>query len=174
MLACWPAPVPLLTRMHSLRRRAWCSRANFLEKIKPVNKLRSHPLIWFVATCRAYLKGFLLQIAVLANHQNGRDTHIRQVCAGSRELALMACIASRMLATCHPLFHAARPSPKFPPMHPAPSNAPPACPALTYPTLLTRPQAQVRVFGPRSDPIKALGHEVSFTSPQFAMYAAAR
>jgi hypothetical protein len=27
---------------------------------------------------RAYLKGFLLQIAVLANHQNGRDTHIRQ------------------------------------------------------------------------------------------------
>lgn len=28
---------------------------------------------------RAYLKGFLLQVAVLANHQNGRDTHIRQV-----------------------------------------------------------------------------------------------
>lgn len=29
--------------------------------------------------CRAYLKGFLLQLAVITNHQNGRDTHIRQV-----------------------------------------------------------------------------------------------
>ncbi|PSC73240.1 Anaphase-promoting complex subunit 10 [Micractinium conductrix] len=27
----------------------------------------------------AFLKGFMLQVAVLANHQNGRDTHIRQV-----------------------------------------------------------------------------------------------
>jgi hypothetical protein len=29
--------------------------------------------------CRAYLKGFLLQLAVITNHQNGRDSHIRQV-----------------------------------------------------------------------------------------------
>ncbi len=31
-----------------------------------------------IMLCRAYLKGFMLQVAVLANHQNGRDTHIRQ------------------------------------------------------------------------------------------------
>lgn len=41
--------------------------------------------------CRsAYLKGFLLQVAVLANHQNGRDTHVRQVrgLAGGGRVAL--------------------------------------------------------------------------------------
>lgn len=26
-----------------------------------------------------YLKAFMLQIAVLSNHQNGRDTHIRKI-----------------------------------------------------------------------------------------------
>ncbi|KAL4860168.1 Anaphase-promoting complex subunit 10 [Chlorella vulgaris] len=59
------------------------------------------------ATC---LKGFMLQVAVLANHQSGRDTHLRQV----------------------------------------------------------------RVFGPRCDAAKTLGHEVGFTSPQFAAYSAVR
>ncbi|KAI7840503.1 hypothetical protein COHA_005802 [Chlorella ohadii] len=58
----------------------------------------------------AYLRGFLLQVAVLANHQNGRDTHIRQV----------------------------------------------------------------RVFGPRTDPLRTLGHEVAFTSPQFGEFSACR
>jgi len=29
--------------------------------------------------CSAAIKGFLLQVAVLANHQNGRDSHVRQV-----------------------------------------------------------------------------------------------
>ncbi|EFN51661.1 hypothetical protein CHLNCDRAFT_139870 [Chlorella variabilis] len=90
---------------------------NTFSDVREVRSIElSEPQGWVVVSLppddepEAYLKGFLLQIAVLANHQNGRDTHIRQV----------------------------------------------------------------RVFGPRSDPIKALGHEVSFTSPQFAMYAAAR
>ncbi|KAL4423220.1 hypothetical protein ABPG77_000012 [Micractinium sp. CCAP 211/92] len=58
----------------------------------------------------AYLKGFMLQVAVIANHQNGRDTHIRQV----------------------------------------------------------------RVFGPRAEPTRSLGHEVSCTSPQMAAYCTVR
>jgi hypothetical protein len=33
---------------------------------------------------------------------------------------------------------------------------------------------QVRVFGPRCDPAKTLGHEVGFTSPQFAAFSAVR
>lgn len=33
---------------------------------------------------------------------------------------------------------------------------------------------QVRVFGPRSDPVKALGHEIAFTSQHFGAYAHVR
>jgi hypothetical protein len=29
------------------------------------------------APCREYLKAYYLQLAVMANHQNGRDTHVR-------------------------------------------------------------------------------------------------
>ena len=57
-----------------------------------------------------YLKTWLLQLAVISNHQNGRDTHIRQI----------------------------------------------------------------RVFGPRQDGIKATGHEIGFTSAEFAPYAVVR
>lgn len=28
---------------------------------------------------KSYLKAFFVQVAVLSNHQNGRDTHIRQI-----------------------------------------------------------------------------------------------
>lgn len=28
---------------------------------------------------KAYLKAFFVQVAILSNHQNGRDTHVRQV-----------------------------------------------------------------------------------------------
>ena len=28
---------------------------------------------------KSYLKAFFVQIAILSNHQNGRDTHIRQI-----------------------------------------------------------------------------------------------
>jgi hypothetical protein len=33
---------------------------------------------------------------------------------------------------------------------------------------------QVRVFGPRTDPLRTLGHEVAFTSPQFGEFSACR
>ena len=37
---------------------------------------------------REYLHTFMLQICILANHQNGRDTHIRQIDVyGPRECA---------------------------------------------------------------------------------------
>ncbi len=82
------------------------------------------------------MKGFLLQIAVLANHQNGRDTHIRQARSN-------------------------------------PFCGKPVKPRWMYITLLGC-VVQVRVFGPRSDPVKALGHDVAFTSPQFGAYAHVR
>ena len=31
------------------------------------------------SACRGPLKAFFIQLAVLNNHQNGRDTHLRQV-----------------------------------------------------------------------------------------------
>jgi len=37
--------------------------------------------LW-IASCRdrkAYLKAFFVQVAIISNHQNGRDTHIRQI-----------------------------------------------------------------------------------------------
>ncbi len=60
--------------------------------------------------CRGAIEAYMLQIAIISNHQNGRDTHVRQV----------------------------------------------------------------RVFGPRQDPIKALGQPITFTSPQFNLYATVR
>ena len=56
------------------------------------------------------MKAYLLQVCVLSNHQNGRDSHIRQI----------------------------------------------------------------KVFGPREDVMKALGHEIGFTSAEFAPYAVVR
>ena len=56
------------------------------------------------------MKTWLLQLAVISNHQNGRDTHIRQI----------------------------------------------------------------RVYGPRQGTVKATGHEISFTSAEFAPYAVVR
>lgn len=56
------------------------------------------------------ISAWILQLAVLSNHQNGRDTHIRQM----------------------------------------------------------------KVYGPRVDPIKALGHDIGFTSPEFKMFASVR
>lgn len=53
------------------------------------------------------MKALLLQIAILTNHQNGRDTHVRQI----------------------------------------------------------------RLYGPRTDPIKALGYGVDITSPEILRYA---
>ena len=50
----------------------------------------------------------------------------------------------------------------------------PSLPAASLCRLLAPGTLQVRVFGPRSDPFKALGHEVTFTSPQFGMYSTAR
>lgn len=55
-------------------------------------------------------------------------------------------------------------------------TAAPAGPPIVlsaYP-LLSPPLLQVRVFGPRSDPLRTLGHEVAFTSPQLAEFAACR
>ena len=54
----------------------------------------SKPLSWPTAkrsmlSCRdgTPLKAFLVQVAVLLNHQNGRDTHLRQIrIFGPREL----------------------------------------------------------------------------------------
>lgn len=31
------------------------------------------------APCRGFLKAYCLQLAVMANHQNGRDTHVRGI-----------------------------------------------------------------------------------------------
>ena len=33
----------------------------------------------FVFSCSEPLKAYFVQLAVISNHQNGRDTHIRQV-----------------------------------------------------------------------------------------------
>lgn len=57
-----------------------------------------------------FLKAFCLQLAVLTNHQNGRDTHIRQV----------------------------------------------------------------KVFGPRRDPLQAIGFPLNFTDERFQAYATIR
>ena len=57
-----------------------------------------------------HLKAFCIQLAVLSNHQNGRDTHIRQI----------------------------------------------------------------KIFGPRRDPLKAIGYPLNFTSPEFSSYATIR
>lgn len=44
--------------------------------------------------CREYLKAYLVQLAVISNHQNGRDTHIRQVkIFGPREDNVKAMLA---------------------------------------------------------------------------------
>lgn len=56
------------------------------------------------------MKAFCVQVAVLSNHQNGRDTHIRGM----------------------------------------------------------------EVYGPRHDPLKALGFPVALTSPEFSAFAAIR
>eukprot|EP01025_Chloroclados_australasicus_P063916 TRINITY_DN8475_c0_g1_i1.p1 TRINITY_DN8475_c0_g1~~TRINITY_DN8475_c0_g1_i1.p1 ORF type:complete len:228 (-),score=2.09 TRINITY_DN8475_c0_g1_i1:10-693(-) len=58
----------------------------------------------------AYLRAFCLQLAVLSNHQNGRDTHIRQI----------------------------------------------------------------KVFGPRVDPLRAIGFPLNFTDDSFLAYATVR
>ncbi|KAK9823338.1 hypothetical protein WJX72_002036 [[Myrmecia] bisecta] len=73
------------------------------------------PVGWVVAPLLApgstsCLKAYFVQLAVLSNHQNGRDTHIRQI----------------------------------------------------------------KIFGPRQDPVRALGHQVGFTTTDFSMYAAVR
>jgi anaphase-promoting complex subunit 10 len=57
-----------------------------------------------------FLKAFCLQLAVLSNHQNGRDTHIRQI----------------------------------------------------------------KVFGPRRDPLRAIGFPLNFTDEKFHAYATIR
>ena len=60
-----------------------------------------------ISFLRPHIWAFILDIVVIANHQSGRDTHIRQL----------------------------------------------------------------RVFGPRTDPIKALGFELTFTTPEFNQVA---
>ena len=57
-----------------------------------------------------YLKAFCIQLAVLTNHQNGRDTHIRQI----------------------------------------------------------------NVFGPRRDPLRAIGFPLDFTDDAFSCYSTIR
>ena len=57
-----------------------------------------------------YLKAWLLQLAVVSNHQNGRDTHVRQI----------------------------------------------------------------KVFGPRQGGVKAIGHDIAFTSAEFGPYTVVR
>lgn len=63
-----------------------------------------------LAGCSDYLKAYLVQLAVLANHQNGRDTHIRQI----------------------------------------------------------------KIYGPRQDPLNALSQEVGFTTNEFSMCSSVR
>ena len=99
----------------------------------------------------------MLQVAVLANHQNGRDTHVRQVggCVGARS---RRCISATRLARC-------------------PCRCVCMCVLdwpLCKPLPLPRP-LQVRVFGPRSTQTPVtLGHEVSFTSAYFSSYSTVR
>ena len=71
-----------------------------------------HPLhfVPFHRCRRSFVKANILQMVVVTNHQNGRDTHLRQI----------------------------------------------------------------KVFGPRADLVAALGHPVSFTTPDFEMYATVR
>ena len=57
-----------------------------------------------------FVKAYFVQVAIISNHQNGRDTHVRQI----------------------------------------------------------------KVFGPRQDLVKAMGHEIGFTSAEFAPYAVVR
>ena len=56
-----------------------------MNLLAPVSRRYEHVLmlseqlvIWGVAR-RQCLKAYFVQLAVLANHQNGRDTHIRQI-----------------------------------------------------------------------------------------------
>ncbi|BBN12628.1 anaphase-promoting complex subunit 10 [Marchantia polymorpha subsp. ruderalis] len=53
-----------------------------LREIKVVEL--AEPIGWvYISLCpsdsKEFLRAFLVQIAVLSNHQNGRDTHIRQI-----------------------------------------------------------------------------------------------
>jgi hypothetical protein len=60
--------------------------------------------------CRSFVKANILQLVVITNHQNGRDTHLRQI----------------------------------------------------------------KVFGPRTDLVAALGHPMTFTTTELLMYATVR
>lgn len=62
------------------------------------------------APCSAYVKAYILQLAVISNHQNGRDTHMRQI----------------------------------------------------------------KVYGPRQDPLKALFPPLGFSTPEFTMFGTCR
>ena len=57
-----------------------------------------------------FVRAWFIQVAIISNHQNGRDTHVRQI----------------------------------------------------------------KVFSPRQDLVKAMGHEIGFTSAEFAPYAVVR
>ena len=116
--------------------------------------------------CSAYVKGYILQLAVLANHQNGRDTHVRQVSSTSAWKFVPARVRERgrCMGLARPGLARAVPPP--PPLQPRPSHpvASHGCP----------PTAQVKVYGPQRDPVRSVGHPISFTSPEIAMYATVR
>jgi len=44
-----------------------------------VNLLLFDRVMCAYASCRDFLKAYCLQLAIMANHQNGRDTHVRGI-----------------------------------------------------------------------------------------------
>ncbi|GAQ80988.1 Anaphase-promoting complex subunit 10 [Klebsormidium nitens] len=85
-----------------------------LREIRQVDL--EEPVGWIYISLRpndsssVFLRAYLVQVAVLASHQNGRDTHMRQV----------------------------------------------------------------KIYGPRTDVVRAMGHPMRFTSEEFNMYATIR
>ncbi|KAH7621699.1 hypothetical protein Ndes2526B_g02513 [Nannochloris sp. 'desiccata'] len=90
------------------------TRINDMKEVKSVELIEPHGWVLIPLTHHdtglPHIKAFVLEVVVVSNHQNGRDTHVRQL----------------------------------------------------------------RVFGPRTDPLKALGFEVTFTSPEFNRVAFVR
>lgn len=60
---------------------SWCSPERGKAWPKSMNHAECSQLekMIFHTGCRECLKAYCLQLAVLANHQNGRDTHVRGI-----------------------------------------------------------------------------------------------
>ena len=63
--------------MEAARAQALCLKSNVPLSVAMLQE--AHECGVLRRDKKAYLKAFFVQVAILSNHQNGRDTHVRQV-----------------------------------------------------------------------------------------------